>query len=448
MGKKAIVHVMTKMRMKSDLFSTEIDAIEALSENYGVKNIICYKWEQIEYIDLINRLEKFGILFCHYSNKEELKEKLSEYQKEYEIAFVSTPLEILVNLTDELKQHLGQSVSEHANIFRDKHLQRHLIQEHNPELGIKFLKWEHDELDVEEIENKIWYPYIIKPIDGVQSSWVGKINNRADFEEYMTHYQGFHDKLKSKGIDTHELIVEEFIDGQLYSIDYFVDQNGETFISKPVKVKLGIDIDVQDYCNIARIVSEKTEEDFKWKRLKTFINATIKATGVKNTFVHHEFKINSKGEFKTIELNGRIGWGRLEVMLKWYGLNLYEFIVNPEVKPGKLKNNVMWINIYATKQWILNGFNQAILDKISKRESVYTIETDESALWKEIWLTKDGFEKIWVIKIMNKDYKTLRKDYMYIKKHYKDLLEITVPLIDNATRTPSFEAVKKLALED
>tara|TARA_Y100001960_G_C14160626_1_gene580612 strand:+ start:462 stop:593 length:132 start_codon:yes stop_codon:yes gene_type:complete len=43
MEKKAIVHVMTKMRMKSDLFSVEIDAIESLSEKYGVKNIICYK---------------------------------------------------------------------------------------------------------------------------------------------------------------------------------------------------------------------------------------------------------------------------------------------------------------------------------------------------------------------------------------------------------------------
>jgi hypothetical protein len=33
----------------------------------------------------------------------------------------------------------------------------------------------------------------------------------------------------------------------------------------------------------------------------------VKATGIRNTFVHHEIKINSKGEFKTIELNGRIG---------------------------------------------------------------------------------------------------------------------------------------------
>jgi hypothetical protein len=43
MTKQAIVHVMTNMSMKSDLFSVEIDAIESLSEKYGVKNIICYK---------------------------------------------------------------------------------------------------------------------------------------------------------------------------------------------------------------------------------------------------------------------------------------------------------------------------------------------------------------------------------------------------------------------
>jgi len=443
MNKQAIVHVMTKMRMKSDLFSVEIDAIESLSEKYGMKNIICYKGDEIEYIDLINKLHKFGILFCHYSNKEELKEKLSEYQKEYDIKFVSTPLEILINLTDELKSHLGQSVSEHQNIFRDKHLQRELIKEHNPELGIKFLNGEHDQLDPQEIEEKVWYPYIIKPVDGVQSSWVGKINNRKDFDAYMDTYQEFHDRLKNKGIDTHELIVEEFIDWKLYSIDYFVDQEGNTFLSKPMKVKIGADFGFSDYCCTARISTSKTEEDFKGKRVKTFVNSTVKATGIKNTFVHHEFKVNSKWELKTIELNGRIWWGRLELMLKAYDLNLYEFIVNPDVKPGKIKNNVMWINIYADKKGILNGYNQKLLDKIAQRECTYLIETHESAIGKEIWLTKDGFEKVWVIKIQHKDYATLRKDYMYIKKHYKQILEITVPPMDNASRIPALDAVKR-----
>ena len=39
---------------------------------------------------------------------------------------------------------------------------------------------------------------------------IGKINNRKDFDAYIDTYQEFHDRLKNKGIDTHELIVEEF----------------------------------------------------------------------------------------------------------------------------------------------------------------------------------------------------------------------------------------------
>jgi len=90
------------------------------------------------------------------------------------------------------------------------------------------------------------------------------------------------------------LIVEEFIDGKMYSVDYYVDFDGNVLMSKPVKVKLGIDVGIDDYCNIARICTEKTQDEFKGKRLKTFVNSTVKATGIRNTFVHHEIKINSK----------------------------------------------------------------------------------------------------------------------------------------------------------
>jgi hypothetical protein len=34
---------MTKTRMKSDAFAAEIDAMEEISEKYGVKNVIYYK---------------------------------------------------------------------------------------------------------------------------------------------------------------------------------------------------------------------------------------------------------------------------------------------------------------------------------------------------------------------------------------------------------------------
>jgi len=43
MTKKAIIHLMTKSRMKSKVFSSDIDAMEEISEKYFIKNIIFYK---------------------------------------------------------------------------------------------------------------------------------------------------------------------------------------------------------------------------------------------------------------------------------------------------------------------------------------------------------------------------------------------------------------------
>ncbi|QFR39493.1 ATP-grasp domain-containing protein [Candidatus Gracilibacteria bacterium 28_42_T64] len=449
MHKKAIVHIMTKARMKSDAFTAEIDAIEDLSEKCGIKNAIFYKGEKIEYKDLINKLEKLGILLFNYSNKEDLKEQVLELDKKYKILFVSTPLELLVNVVTEIKSILGHVQSDHPDIFRDKHLQRELIQSHNPELGIKFIKGEPEALDILEIEEKVGYPFIIKPVDGVQSAGVEKITTRKQFESYIKHYHYFHDRLKSRGVDSKILIVEEFIDGKLYSVDYFVSGDGDITVSKPIKVRLGIDVDVDDYCCIARISTEKTDGEFKGMRLKSFIKSTVQATGIKNTFVHHEFKINSKGEFKTIELNGRIGGGRLEVLKRSCDVNLYEFIVNPEMKATKLKLNNIAVNIYATKRGILTGFNKKILEKISQRSTVYKIDLEEGFIGKEVGLTRDGFVKVGVIKLEDSDYKKLRKDYLYVKSKYHDLLEIEQPPEIMKKRKYVFNKVKNfLKLKD
>jgi len=43
-------------------------------------------------------------------------------------------MELLVNTVHEIKELLGRPVSDTPDVFRDKFLQRELIQEHNPEL--------------------------------------------------------------------------------------------------------------------------------------------------------------------------------------------------------------------------------------------------------------------------------------------------------------------------
>lgn len=415
---------MTKSRMKSEVFSSDIDAMEEISEKYGVKNVIFYKWEKIEYVDLISKLEKLWIFLYNYSNRDDLKEKVLEFSKNYEILYVNTALELLINSTNTLKKALWQQVTQNSKIFRNKYLQREIIQKHNPNLGVKFLKWTILNLDIEEIEKTIGYPFIIKPVDWVQSSWVAKIKNKKDFEKYLRTYKDFHDRLEARGIDNKELLLEEFIDWTLYSVDYFVNQDWKIFSTKPVKQRLLSDIKFDDYGVLARISSKKTESEFKWKKLLSFISDTVKATSIKNTYIHHEFKINSKWELKTIELNWRIGWWRLELLKKSYGLNIYELILWSEFKSVKLKENNLVVNIYATKRWMLRDFNHKLLEKLKQKSSINSIEIEYSVVWKEIWPTKDGFIKIWAIKMSHKDYSTLASDFDFVKKHYWDLLII------------------------
>lgn len=425
MHKKSIVHVITKSRMKSEAFSAEIDAMEELSEKYWIKNVLYYKWEHIEYRDLIERLAKFWILLYNYSNKEDLKDQVSKLNKEYEVVFVYTPMELLINTVNELKLSLGHPLSDDPTIFRDKYLQRSLIQEHNPELGIKFLRWLPEDLDIQEIEDHVWYPFIIKPVDGLQSSWVAKVTNREQFEEYLDEFNNLYNILKSRWLDDRTLIVEEFIDGTFYSVDYFVSSDGsDVTMSRPMKVKLGIDVGINDYCNIDALVTQKTQSWFRGKNLKAYVKQIVKATGIKSTFVHHEFKINSNGEFKTIELNGRIGGKRVELIKTAYDVNLYEFIISPDLDMAPLKENTIVFFMYAHKRWILKSFHEKIFKKIENRESVFDINYETSFLGKEIWLTRDWFVNVGHIRLKNKDYKQLRKDYLYIKSHYTKLLDI------------------------
>ena len=424
MHTKSIVHILTKSRMESFSFCPEIDAMEDLSEKYWIKNVIFYKWDTIKFDALICKLEKFHILCKNYSNKEDLKKQVIEFNKKYEILFIDTPLELLINTVNYLKQSLKRPISDNPNIFRNKFLQRKIICKNNPKLGINFVKWIPEKLNINEIEKIIPYPFIIKPIDWVQSSWVSKIKNKQEFQKYIKTYSDFHDRLKFRWVDSKELIIEEFIDWELYSIDYYVYWNWKINISKPVKVKLAIDIKINDYANIARIITKKTENNFKWKNIEWFIKKTVDATWIKNTFIHHEFKVNSKWQLKTIELNGRIGWWRIELLKRTYNLNLYELLLKNDLHLLKLKENNIAINIYAYRRWILKWFNLDILKKIKLKKSVFNIKYEESFIWKEVWLTRDWFIKIWTIFLKNKNNDLIHKDYKYIMSKYKELVFI------------------------
>lgn len=425
MKEKLIIHLMTKQRMNSWLLKADLDSIDEIYEKYWVKNMIFYKWDTLDYIHFITKLEKQWIYVKNYLNKQDLIEKIKNYSEKFEIVSIYTSLELLINLSNILKNELGFERPNDIKIFRDKFLQRKLLQESwNEELGVKYLKWEPFSLDLKEIEEKIWYPFIMKPINWVQSSGVAKIEKKSDFEKYIADYKDFHDRLKARWIDNKEIIVEEFIDWWLYTLDYFVTSEGKVIFSRPAQEILWIDFWVNDYFVVARVASTKVEADLKESWLEKFILDTVKATKLKNTFVHHEFKLTKKWNLKTIELNWRLGWWRMELYRNAYWMNMFEMFVNENMQFNDLINNNIVFNICATKRWRLIWIDEKIFDLIKKRETVISVKFENKFIWKEVWLTKDWFVKMWTIQLLSDDLEKITKDFEYIKSKYKKLLII------------------------
>ena len=299
-----------------------------------------------------------------------------------------------------------------------------MIREYNPDLGIKFLSWSIKDLSYHQIKQKVGIPFILKPTNGVQSSWVAKIHNKNEFVDYKENFKNLAKKSLEKWIESDILIAEEFIDGVLYSIDYFVWADWIIRLSEPIKEKLWVDIWVDDYFVLSRITTRDTQDTFRYINLEKFVSDSVEAMKIKNSFVHHEFKINSKWELKTIEVNGRIGWWRHELMYRAFGINFFRFIIDEKQVFPKIQQNVIWINILATRPWILRWFNENLLNQIKKLPSVYEIIKSESEINNEVWLTKDWFSRLGTIKLANKDLAILKSDYDFIEKNYKKLLFI------------------------
>lgn len=421
---KIIVHIMNKKWFNTDTFELELKLFKEIYDTDKIENFLFYRWADIEDKNFEKKLAKDWVFLVDYLNRDDIIRKVKDLNKKYNILYVHTTIETTMNITNDLKEIIWQTSPENHRIFRDKFIQREMIAKHNPDLWIKYLAWRINELSFTDIREKIWVPFILKPTNWVQSSWVVKIKSRNEFYDYRDNFNNFHEVFLDKWIEWDMLIAEEYIDWDLYSIDYFVWADQSIRISEPIKEKLWIDIWIDDYFVLSRITTMDTQDTFRYINLEKFVRDTVEAMKIKNSFIHHEFKINSKWEIKTIEVNWRIWWWRHELMYKAFWINFFRFIIDKEQQFSSIKENVIWVNIFATKEWKLLWFNDKLLNEIKKLDSVYEIIKQESEIWNDCWLTKDWFVRVWTIKLSNEDLSKLRSDYNFIEKNYKDLLKI------------------------
>ena len=394
---------------------TYLKSYQNLYQQHNIYTYVYYIWEEQseEIYDFLKAIP------CR--DKSELEQRIQDVYKEVDVIYINTFTEWLIELTNTIKKNLWEEITNHHESFRDKSLQRKFLQSHNPELWIKYIQSNPAEVDIQETWKYLWYPYIVKPSSWIQSAWVSIIETEDELLKYLDEYDQFLTKFSARWFTNSDLVFEEFIDGVMYSIDYYVDQEGSITDSQPVHVWLWEDIEIDDFMNYVRSFRTETISESDPQDIKKLIEWCVDALGIKNTFIHHEFKLTSKWKLKTIEINGRVWWYRLEMIQESFNYNWLACIIWK--KPStNIQNNFSSFLVYPDKKCILKWFNEALFSEINSLTSIYFINKIESFIWKEIWLTSQWFTKVAIIKIKNSNTTHFEQDYDFLQSNFKDLL--------------------------
>lgn len=185
---------------------------------------------------------------------------------------------------------LVSNTEECLKLMHDKYTMRNAFKENN--IPVPTYHIIHSEQDLHS--NNIKYPVIVKPVDGGGSQGIVKVNNN---NELIAAYQ--YAKSCSRSCT---VIVEEFVDGREFSVEYISCKGKHYFLQITDKVTSGpphfIEMEHHQPAEISEITA---------MRIKEMVESALTALKIENSPSHTEIKLNSRNELYIIEVGARMG---------------------------------------------------------------------------------------------------------------------------------------------
>lgn len=148
------------------------------------------------------------------------------------------------------------------------------------------------EADLKKVQCR--YPVIVKPVDSGGSQGICKVENQDKLVEayrYAVEYSR-----------TSNAIVEEFVDGREFSVEFISHQGKHYFLQITDKVTSGAPRFVEMQHHQPAGIPQSV-----WKRIQEMVESTLTALKIENSASHTEIKWNSNDELFIIETGARMG---------------------------------------------------------------------------------------------------------------------------------------------
>jgi biotin carboxylase len=264
----------------------------------------------------------------------------------------------------------------------EKKLMRDKLKEYDESIVPKYSYLQNlpDKDELNRITSEMSFPLIVKPNGLYSSMLVTKCENFESLQSVVEKTFDVINKVyaKERGAGKPSLLIEEFISGDMYSIDAYVSENGEITCLPPVRVITSHDVGLDGFYGY-QFELPATLDDAELIDAYETAKSSVKALELTSCTAHIEL-YNTKNGWKIIELAPRIGGHREDLYREAYGIDhYYNDLASRTGLPLDLPredtsaNFAVCMDLYPEKEGIITGFEG--FEEIKKLKSFVHVIT-------------------------------------------------------------------------
>lgn len=346
------------------------------------------KWEILVLQPLNSELKEFGMYF-DFENPEKIKAFFTEQGKNiFSItARGEKNIPFYKKVIPFLPAHIKHPSIKSLTLSTEKTLMREAFAKKSKKLNPKFkIIHENNEKIIDEICAEVGFPLVIKPSGLASSMLVSAAHYREELEEGLAKtfkkINAVYKKMNGRGEPT--ILVEEMIEGKIYSVDAHINDTGEIFFNPFVEYTTAREKGFDDFFIYEQRVPARIGKD-SLKAGKEIAKKGIEALGLRNSSAHIEL-IREDEQWKIIEIGPRLGGFRSEFYKQSFDINLdiNDLLIHAGKKPNMKRTKQGYssvVKFYAPKEGYLKKISGII--KAQKLDSVLSfkqnIQKGESA---------------------------------------------------------------------
>ena len=364
------------------------------------------------------------VLQCLFSSPDSIRKAIKSFEKE--ILAVTCRSEAKMWYFTNAIPHLPYVKTPTAESLRwsvDKISMRRRFKTYDTSITPKFVVLKDDKKStIEKIEKMVGYPCVVKPSGLAQSLLVTTCYHREELEKTLHKVfkkVGILNRVYKESQDSNRptVLVEEYMEGDMYSIDGLVGSRGKKYFFPPVYVKTGDKAGFDDMFGYMQITPTKLKKE-SIQGAEHVVSQAIKALGLRSTSFHAEL-LKTEDGWKMIEIGPRVGGFRddlyrLSVDIDYTHNDIAIRIPEKPIIPRKCLGHSAAMKIFAKKEGKIKSIKG--LKKVQELESIESIKQNKKK-GDTAKFAKNGGLSVFNIILFNEDRAGLLADIRRIEKN-------------------------------